>query len=57
MENGQFEPQTVQELQEYEAMVRGQISEHKQNQKNGKFLFWFIVSLFGASAIAAALAQ
>jgi hypothetical protein len=52
----QFEPQTEQEVEEYEKMTMKQALENVQNEKNGRFIFWLIVSLFGASAIAAVLA-
>jgi len=53
----QFEPETPEEVNEYETLARQQAQENIQNANNGRLLFWIIVTLFGASALAAFLAS
>lgn len=53
----QFHPVTEQEVAEYDRLVSLQKAEEARNAKNGQFIFWFIVALFSAAAVAAALAE
>jgi hypothetical protein len=53
----QFEPETPEEVNAYETLARQQAQENAQNSKNGRFVFWLLVTLFGAAALSALLAS